>query len=70
MHRALQGDIALRHQFQMSNDSIYQEDKLVGDRSLSQHTSSLVMRVGLVDFMSADIRLPIGSEKTVLFQHL
>ena len=47
----------------MSNDSIYQEDKLVGDRSLSQHTSSLVMRVGLVDFMSADIRLPIGSEK-------
>ena len=60
---ALQGDIALRHQFQMSNDSIYQEDKLVGDRSLSQHTSSLVMRVGLVDFMSADIRLPIGSEK-------
>jgi len=59
---ALQGDIAIRHQFQMSRDSIYQEESLVGARNLAQQTSSLVMRIGLVDFMSADIRLPMGSE--------
>ena len=59
---ALQGDVALQHQFQVSSDSIYQEDNIVGDRTLNQHTSALVMRIGLLNFMSADIRLPVGSE--------
>ena len=66
---ALQGDIAIQHQFQVSRDSIYQEESIVGARSLTQQTSSLVMRIGLVDFMSADIRLPMGSE-TLTFSNI
>lgn len=66
---ALQGDVALQHQFQTNRDSIYQEEQLVGDRILSQNTSSLVMRIGLVDFMSADIRLPVGTE-TLSFSNI
>jgi len=60
---SLQGDVAVNHSFKMNTDSIYQEDKLVGNRTLNQNTTRLVMKMGLVDFMSADISLPMGSEK-------
>jgi hypothetical protein len=59
---ALQGDIAINHKFQMSTDSIFQEDQLVGERRYNQNTSKLVMKIGLVDFMSADLSLPFGGE--------
>ena len=62
---ALQGDIAVRHQYQMHTDSIFQEEQLVGERTLVQNTTTLAMKIGLVDFMSADINLPIGSENLV-----
>ena len=62
---ALQGDIAVRHQFQMNTDSIFQEEQLIGERSLAQNTTTLAMKIGLVDFMSADISMPVGSESLV-----
>ena len=60
---SLQGDIAVNHSFKMGTDSIYQEDKRVGNRTLNQNTTRLVMKMGLVDFMSMDVSLPMGSEK-------
>ena len=49
----------------MNTDSIFQEEQLVGERSLTQNTTTIAMKIGLVDFMSADISFPVGSESLV-----
>ncbi len=59
---ALQGDVAINHHFGVRTDSIYQEDQMVGSRSHQRNNTQLLMKIGLVDFMSADVVLPIGSE--------
>jgi len=60
---ALQGDVAVNHRFQLSTDSLYQENEVVGNRSYQQNTTQMVVKFGLLDFMSVDVNIPIGSEK-------
>lgn len=66
---ALQGDVAINHGYQVRTDSLYQDGNVVGVRSHQRNTSQLRMKLGLIDIMSADVIIPIGSEQ-LQFQNI
>ena len=60
---ALQGDIAIQNDFLTLKDALYQSEILVGNRIQSSNNTTLLLKMGLLDFMVFESTLPYGVDK-------